>query len=86
MPIEFRKKGIPVIIGEFGAMNRDNEEERAQWAMYYVSKAKEIGIPCIWWDNGAFTGDGELLGLFDRRTYECVYPKVLEALQQATQE
>lgn len=82
----FIDQGIPVIIGEFAAMNRDNEEERAQWAMYYVSKAKEIGVPCIWWDNGAFTGDGELLGLFDRRTYECVYPKVLEALQQATQE
>ena len=79
-------KGTPVIIGEFAAMNRDNEEERAAWATYYVSKAEEIGVPCVWWDNGLFEGDGERLGLFDRRSYECVYPKVLEALQNATQE
>lgn len=82
----FLDKGIPVIIGEFAAMNRDNEEERAEWAMYYVSKAREIGVPCVWWDNGFFEGDGERLGLFDRKTYECVYPMVLEALQKATEE
>ncbi len=82
----FIDKDIPVIIGEFAAMNRDNEEERAQWATYYVTKAREIGVPCIWWDNGIFEGDGERLGLFDRRSYECVYPMVLEALQKASQE
>ena len=81
----FLDKDIPVIIGEFAAMSRNNEEERAAWAGYYVSKAREIGVPCLWWDNGLFEGDGELLGLFDRITYECVYPKLLKALQQATQ-
>ena len=81
----FLDKDIPVIIGEFAAMSRNNEEERAAWARYYVSKAREIGVPCLWWDNGLFEGDGELLGLFDRITYECVYPKLLKALQQATQ-
>lgn len=82
----FVDKNIPVIMGEFGAMNRNNEDERAEWAYYYVSKAKEIGVPCFWWDNGLFEGDGERFGLFDRKTYECVYPKLLEALQKATQE
>lgn len=81
----FLDKDIPVIIGEFAAMNRNNEEERVEWARYYVSKARELGVPCLWWDNGLFEGDGELLGLFDRNTYECVYPKLLKALQQATQ-
>lgn len=81
----FLDKDIPVIIGEFAAMNRNNEEERAAWARYYVTKAREIGVPCLWWDNGLFEGDGELLGLFNRNTYECVYPKLLKALQQATQ-
>ena len=76
----FIDKGTPVIIGEFAAMNRDNESERAQWAAYYVHAAKEIGVPCIWWDNGIFAGDGERLGLFDRQTYICQYPKILEAL------
>ena len=66
----FLDKDIPVIIGEFAAMSRNNEEERAAWARYYVSEAREIGVPCLWWDNGLFEGDGELLGLFDRITYE----------------
>lgn len=82
----FLDKDIPVIIGEFAAMNRNNEEERAAWARYYVSKAREIGVPCLWWDNGLFEGDGELLGLFDRSTYECVFPEVLKALQEATKD
>ncbi len=78
----FIDQGIPVIIGEFAAMNRDNVQDRAEWAAYYVSAAKKIGVPCVWWDNGLFEGDGERLGLFDRHTYECRYPEILSALMQ----
>ena len=42
-----------------------------------------IGVPCVWWDNGAFTGSGELFGLLDRRTLEWKYPLVKEALISA---
>ena len=66
----FISKGRAVILGEFGAMDKDNLEARVMWARYYVQKAKEKGIPCIWWDNGAFIGDGELFGLLDRRKME----------------
>lgn len=79
----FVSKGIPVIIGEFGAMHKSaetNEEERAAWAEYYVRKAKSIGVPCVWWDNGAFEGDGELFGLINRETYEWEFEKVVEGL------
>lgn len=76
----FVSKGYPVIIGEFGAMNKENDEARAMWAKYYIQKAAEKGIPCIWWDNGAFTGGGELFGLLDRRTGTWYYQEVLEAL------
>lgn len=78
----FIDKKIPVIIGEFGAMNRENEEERASWAEYYVGKAREIGVPCIWWDNGLFEGDGENFGLFNRDTNQCVYQKLMAALRK----
>jgi endoglucanase len=57
-----------------------NEEERAAWAEYYVSAAAKLGIPCVWWDKGMFTGSGELFGLINRETYEFVYPLVVEAL------
>ena len=76
----FISKGQPVILGEFGAMDKNNLEDRVAWAKYYVQKAKEKGIPCIWWDNGAFTGSGELFGLLDRRTLEWKYPEIVEAL------
>lgn len=61
----FISKGQAVIIGECGAMNRQNEEYRAAWAEYYFSTFKKIGVPCFWWDNGAFMS-GETFGLFDR--------------------
>ena len=65
----FTGKGIPVIIGEFGAMNKDNEADRAEWVEYYIKAASKAGIRCIWWDNGLFEGEGERFGLFDRHTY-----------------
>lgn len=76
----YTDKGIPVIIGEFGAMNKENEEERAAWVRYYLDKAKEIHVPCVWWDNGCFTGNGEKFGLFHRLDYHVIYRKVVEEL------
>ena len=81
----FISKGIPVVIGEIGAMYKNvegNEEERAAWAEYYVSKAAEKGIPCVWWDNGACEGNGELFGLIDRKTCGWKYPLVVEGLMK----
>lgn len=77
----FIDKGTPVIIGEFGAMNKDgNEDERAEWVKYFRAAAGGIGVPCVWWDNGLFEGEGELFGLFNRHDGSCAYPKVLAEL------
>ena len=56
--------GIPVIIGEFGVQDKNNDADRASYAAYYVQKAGEYGIRCIWWDNGIFDYGG--FGIFDR--------------------
>jgi endoglucanase len=80
----FVSKGIPVVIGEFGAMCKDNEETRAEWAEFFVSYAMSKGIPCIWWDNGGFTGDGELFGLLNRRNNSFPYQKIIEALMRGS--
>ncbi len=79
----FLSKGIAVIIGETGAMNRyitddegnsvTNENYRAEWSEYFTSTFHKLGIPCFFWDNAAFVS-GETFGIFDRRTYECKYP------------
>ena len=63
----FLQKGIPVIIGEFGSVNKDqNTAERVKCVNKYLTTAKQYGVPCVWWDNGARFGDGENFGLLER--------------------
>lgn len=81
----FLEKGIPVIIGEFGALNKENEAERVEWVTYYLNKAEEIGVPCVWWDNGSFKGSGENFGLINRRELTFPYPDLLKAIMDATE-
>lgn len=78
----FIDKGTPVIIGEFGARAKANEDIRAEWAAFYVSKAKEIGVPCLWWDNGAFSGNGENFGILNRSSCTWEYPVIVEGLMK----
>ncbi|MBQ7782737.1 MAG: glycoside hydrolase family 5 protein [Oscillospiraceae bacterium] len=75
--------GQAVIIGEFGSRNRMNNEARENCARYYITKATEAGIPCVWWDNNAFVGSGENFGLFDRKTFEWRYPDIITAMMEA---
>ncbi|MBQ5330088.1 MAG: glycoside hydrolase family 5 protein [Oscillospiraceae bacterium] len=79
----FIDKGRAVIIGEFGMRNRFNTADRAACARYYVTRASEMGIPCVWWDNNAFVS-GEAFGLLDRTTYEWRYPEIMTALMEAS--
>jgi len=81
---KFLDKGIPVVIGEFGAMNKTNEDTRAAWAKYYVETAASYGIPCVWWDNNQF-GDSrqtgsENFGLINRNNLTVQFPKVMQGL------
>ncbi len=72
-------KGIAVIIGETGARNKDNLESRIDWAHTYTSIMREIGVTCIWWDNGSFSGNGEKFGLLHRQTNTWMFPEIVEA-------
>ena len=78
----FIKQGIPVIIGEFGALSKDNLQDRVDFTAYYVANATARGIPCFWWDNNHFQGSGERFGLLDRKTCTFPYPQIVEALMQ----
>lgn len=85
----FLSKGIPVVMGEFGALTKKaegNEQDRAEFAEYYVNAAAKKGIPCLWWDNGAFYGSGELFGLIDRKTYEWKYPSIVDGMMKGIAE
>ena len=66
----FIDKGIPAIIGETSASNKNNEAERLKWAQYYMGKSAEYGVPCMLWDNNVFNGSdrGECHGHLNRST------------------
>lgn len=50
---KFCANGIPVVVGEFNALYKNNDLYRADWAEYFVSYAKSKGMACVVWDNGA---------------------------------
>ena len=79
---KFTSQNIAVIIGEMGAMSRNNDAERAKWAEAYTRGAKAIGVPCVIWDNGVFEGSGERFGLIDRTTYQVKAPQVVQGLMK----
>ena len=83
---KFIDNGTPVIIGEFGARAKANTDIRAEWATYYVSKAKEIGVPCVWWDNASTSGLGENFGLLNRQTCTWEFPEIVEGLMKGLEE
>ena len=66
----FIDEGIPAIIGETSASNKNNTAERVKWAQYYMGKSAEYGVPCMLWDNNAFNGSdkGECHGHLNRST------------------
>ena len=86
----FISKGIPVVVGEFGAYHKDNEADRAEFAAYMAGKAKEAGVALFWWENGAaFPGwweesgyhpQPDSWGFIDRETGTIVYQSIADAL------
>lgn len=80
---KFTSKGTAVIIGEFGSRYKDNNyQDRVDHATYYIAAAKARGMICCWWDNNAFTGTGELFGLFRRRALLYAFPEILNGLMK----
>lgn len=78
---KFISKGVPVVIGEFGARNKyNNIEARTEFAAYYVAAARARGMTCCWWDNNAFIGTGENFGLLNRSCINWAYPEIVEAM------
>jgi len=85
----FVANGYPVIFGEMGAQNRDNNDARMAWADFYVRTARELGIRTFWWDNGSIgvrTGAGsgnEAFALFNRRMLMPTQPALINAIMNA---
>lgn len=86
MKTNFIDKGIPVILGEFGAISRtnlDDENEahakyRRLYFEYVTQSARSHELIPFYWDNG-YTGNYGF-GVFDRSTGTRIYPELIEAL------
>lgn len=67
----YTSKGIGVVMGEFSASDKDNDDERIKWVEYYCSKAKNAEVACVLWDNMVVypngTNQAERHGYLDRK-------------------
>lgn len=71
-------KGIPVVIGEFGCVNKNNTGYRRYYNEYITKAAVDRDIIPVYWDNG-WNGDYGF-SLFDRTTGEIQHPEIVEAI------
>ena len=76
---KFIDNEIPVVMGEWANLNRDNLTERVEHASYYATGCIERGICPVWWDNG----NADHFGLLNRNTKQWVYPGIADALVNA---
>lgn len=83
----FIDRGVPVIVGESGAVRQPGfEPARLDYLAWVYAKAREYGLVPLYWDNGAYTGPGENFGLFNRATGEPNSPEsrtVIETMIEA---
>jgi len=78
----FISNGVSVIITEFSAVDKKNEQQRAAWARYVGKKAESLGIACVWWDAGPGEEEGKPFPLYNRYTRKWLFPDLLEALTE----
>ena len=75
-------QGVPVLIGEYGAVQQDGYEDYRRYYMEDVTQAAvDRGLVPVYWDNGDRGGKG--FALIDRGSNSVVQPKVMEAMLRA---
>jgi len=79
-------RGIPVVIGEYGATNKNNPEARVEWFQFFIKNTRKYGITACLWDNGSFqpsNKDGERFGFYNRRKRQWQFPEIHDAILDA---
>jgi endoglucanase len=80
----FIDRGVPVLVGEYGAAHQAGFDDYRRYYVEYVTKAAvDRGMLPVFWDNGASGSGGEKFGLLDRRTGRPMYPDLMEAMRRA---
>lgn len=73
----FSELKLPVIIGEFGVVDKGNASARAAYAKYFVSTAYNYYNICFWNDNGS------TMKLLDRESAEIKQQNIVNAIISA---
>jgi endoglucanase len=85
----FVDNGIPVVMGEYGAIHRTSligesyelhNEAREYYLEYVTQKALENGLVPVYWDNGSDGNNG--FTLFDRNSGEVIDQGALNAIMK----
>lgn len=76
---KFVKNGTPVIIGEFGAVNKNNSSVRANYMEYYIQSAGKRDITCFVWD------DGGKFKLLNRSADKWHYPEIINGIMNGVE-
>ena len=78
----YNHQNVPIIITEFSAMDKNNETHRTDWVRYIRMQAKQLGIPCIWWDDGGGKDPSKPSPLYNRYTKSWLFPNLKKALTE----
>jgi len=80
----FIDKGLPVILGEYGAVNQVGYEGYRRYYMEYVTKAAhDAGIAPFVWDNGSVGTGKDAFGFMNRKDNTMMAPTIVAAMIRA---
>jgi endoglucanase len=75
---KFCKKGIAVVVGEWGTIDKSNTSARTVHAEYYTAAVRKRGMLPVWWDNGDSKTGG--FALLNRNAGTWYFPDIVNAL------
>ncbi len=79
----FVDKGVPVVLGEYGAVNKNNIGNRVYYYEAMNRMAQMNGIVPVCWDIGWYDANQDpdyTFSLFDRTTGEQLYPEIIQGV------
>ncbi len=82
---KFHDAGIPIILGEYGALNKMNTLERAYHVEVVNRLCQQLGMVPVYWDQGWYDltmSPDFSFALIDRDTCEQIYPEIIAGIHR----
>jgi len=81
---QFVDQGLPMIVGEYGAVHQTGYDDYRRYYMEYVTKVLvDRGIVPFYWDNGGANSGADGFGLISRADGSSMHPTILAAMVKA---